>query len=596
MCSSALRPKYTRRTYNGLVMKSCLTAQHLSGINGFLAHGVKWNYKFPPFITREFFEAQKCVSNNHVAVVQIMPVLATAPRILFYDSCFMGLVAACKRHVIRVPDGSDTVLDNIENYMFRIILPELRILLKDFHYSLDVYYNHLTSSQQLEFDRLDLTTLGKRNCCVFCKGEKQQQANEPPKNRCISAMCAQHKYVMGAVVYALEQYMKKFKGYGGGLNWIQTGECYDRWAKNDYTVIQSDVSGMDRSVKMRLKNIIFDNIYKLIEDKVQHVDRALWDLHAYPILTTMIAKSFVDKSIVDLGSATVEGTVFSGSCDTTLMNTLVTVIIQRYTLDTYLSNYDYDLKGKGDDSVVVVFGKPDTIDIRNAYARVYYFTDQIKSPYMASYFKHGCGMTLKFLQISDSIDDIDFCSTNCFFCKNCNKYRVTRKIDRFIELSPWSSAVVNLPNTVRLAYYQNLYDSNNKWMKGLPIFTQLNNYLRTGVTLNYTLSGRQKKILPLNEIDALWYQKFFSNEPSESILSKFGKSDLYSMLNQTGDIQPCCGESYYDWLFEKLNLNRVEVDIICRQLEIIENDRYDCPLLTDALQYFESYKALKCYR
>ncbi len=584
--------------YSGLIYKTCLTQQHLNSLNAFIAEGVVWRYKFPKYFTPDFLIDNQCQSGTKIAVVQILPVLDTAPKIVYYDNCALALMAACKRQVIGVPKPSQHTLNRIKAYMNEVILPELSIILQDFHYSYEVWYNHLTYNQQLEIDAVDELSLHVRYCDIFCKGEKQQCDNkdEPPKNRCISALCAQHKKVMGPVVYSLEQYMKRFKGYCGGMNWTDIGKCIDNWHRTGgYQVVQSDVSGMDRSIVQQLKEIVFNAIYQLVEHAIDHVDINIWRLHAYPTVTRMNAQMFIDGGKQDLGYATISGTVFSGSCDTTLMNTLLTVILNRFTVETvlHISPCDYDLKAKGDDSMVVLDSNISSKEIIDAYSSVYYFAKDVSNPYSQFYLEHGCGLTLKYLHISDDFTDIDFCSTNCFYCVTCQQHRLTRRIDRFIELTPWSNAAINYNDEVRASYKQSLFDSNLTWMRGLPIFTELNNHLFTGNYKNYSLAGKQKKILPLTDTDKSWYNEFFKHESSyDDILRRFGKNEFYSMINQTGNIQHCCAASYLHWLDEKLNLDICDLTMIHDDI-VNADDEYSSPTLTEGLNYYHAQRRAK---
>lgn len=468
-------------------------------------------------------------------------------------------------------------------------MPEVTELLSEFHYSVDVWYNHLTEHQQREIDEIDLAEINYRDCTVFCKGEKQQLGSEPPKNRCISALNSHHKLVMGPVVYALEQYFKKFKGYCGGANWTDMAEIYDDWYEKDYQIIQCDVSGMDRSVTMELKEIIFHTIYDHVAPHIHHVEPETWKVHSTPRMTKMISNMYSEGKLNRYGTASILGTVFSGSCDTTFMNTVTTVVLNRFVAETKLSCVNYDLKCKGDDSVV---GLPRTYDkqtIVKAYATTYYFANQIKSEYAMFYGRHGSGLCLKYLQISNDTSDIDFCSTNVFRCKQCKKHRVTRRLDRFVELTPWSSAIVHLPYRLKLAYKQALHDSNLKWMRGLPIYTQLNDTLCTNVYDYYSLAGKTRRKRVLSTEDRIWQERFFSKIDDQTY-QLFGKQDYYSMINQTGDIQPCCSEYYFEWLFEKCGLSRLEVSAICKQIADNQNDILYSPLLSDALSHYSDYK------
>ncbi len=581
--------------YDRKIYKTCLTTQHIDSLNGFTAETVVWKYKFPQYFTHKFVIDHQCQPEKKIAVVQIMPTLNTSPKIVYYENCPLVLMAACKRQLISVPPPDDLFLDQLDNYMTTTILPELTVILDGFHYSYEVWYNHLTYAQQLEIDAVDDLDLNKRTCDIFCKGEKQQMdGNNMPKNRCISALNAQHKKTMGPVVYALEQYMKSFKGYCGGMNWVELAKCIDDWYKtNKYQVIQSDVSGMDRSVTQRLKEIIHHNIYQLVDNDIHHVSRETWQMHAYPVVTRMNATHYEQGNVVNFGYSTIEGTVFSGSCDTTLMNTLITVILNRYVVERVLGIHpcDYDLKAKGDDSVVVIDKGIGTDTITRAYSQVYYFSKNIKFDYAPFYLRHGCGLALKFLHISQDFDDIDFCSTNCFYCHTCRKHRITRRIDRFVELTPWSNAAINYGESIRAAYKQSLFDSNLTWMRGLPIFTELNNYLYTNNYTKYDLSGKPKRTIPLNDYDQAWYNKMFK-PTNDAILRLFGKNEYYSMVVQSGDIQACCAESYVKWLNVKLNLEHSDVLTIINDIQT-NYSQYLSPTLTEALSYYHRQREAK---
>jgi len=541
----------------------------------------------------EYVNELMCKFDNKIAVVQILPVLDTAPRIKYYDNCSLTLEAACRRQCTAVPDPSVNKLNQLRSYVNTVIVPELNEIFAEFHYSYEVWFNHLTASQQDEILEIDDTCLHVRNCSIFCKGEKQQDAVDPPKNRCISALNSHHKKIMGPIVYAAEQYIKVFKGYSGGCNWEDLGNIYKQWHDKDFKIVQCDISGMDRSVKMELKDIIFHTVYTILTPFVHHVSHELWQVHAFPVKTTMIANIFEKQELIDYGSATIDGTVFSGSCDTTFMNTLTTVVLQRFVMEVELGMApdDYDLLGKGDDSAVGLPKQIEDATIQRAYASCYYFTNDITDNLVNQYRAHGFGMTLKFLQITPYIDDIDFCSTNCFYCSKCEKYRVTRRLDRFIELTPWSAAVIPMPPKMRLAYKQNLYESNLAWMQGLPIFTQLNDYLQTNVYVDYNLAGRAKRKLPVNEFDTIWKNKMFGDKHhDEDVYKKFGKNDYYSMINQVGSIQNCCATDYALWLEHKYNLSPLTINVICKQISEVTDSVYTCPLLTDALQYYGEYK------
>lgn len=526
-------------------------------------------------------------------MAQILPTLEGVEPVIFYENCELNLRAACKRQCIAVPEGSSKFQSELQHYFDTVILPELTDILADFQYSYPVWYNHLTANQQQEMDRVDPDNLMPRNCSIFCKGEKQLGSTPPPKNRCICAMNSNHKYVLGPVTYALEQYLKNLKGYWGGKNWDDLAKVYDDWRNLDATIIALDIKGCDRSMKQWIKDMIMSPVYKLVEPFVYHVPLDVYKKHAYPQYTKLIAVQYENKSKISLGDATIKGTMLSGDMATKATNTLIVNVLVRFTIETYITREYPGLISCGDDNVSALPPMTPRSLIISAFSRTFYFAKQIENPYSFCYFNHGSGFILKYLQICSNTEDIDFCSTNVFFCENCKTHRVTRKLDRFIKLSPWSASVLSLNKLQRQGYCQNLYTSNLKWMKNLAIFTPLNDFLTYSQVEYYTLEGKQKKILPLTQDEMSWRDSFLPIARHSDLLRQFGKENYYSMLNIGGSIKSCCPVYYNKWLFSHFGLDQYELSVITQQITSAINS-YDSPLLLNALKYHNDYVASQC--
>lgn len=601
--------KLPNRCSFGKIFKTCLTQEHYETLNGILSKNVTWNCKIPPLLSKQQFNQLVCPSDKQdLALQQIMPKHRLAPKLCYYHNCPANLYAALKRQCLSTPSPNSFFLKKFKKWFDVVIQPEISELLKDFDYSFNVWFNHLTYKQQKEIEPFmvgnpDYISLQKRFASIFCKAEKQLcENNKLPKNRCISALCAAHKYCMGPIVYALEQYFVKFKGYGGGKSWPQLANKYLQWDQAEYKAVQSDFSGYDRTVSAELKEIVFFSIYKLIEPHVKHIDTNTYARHAYSNITTIYAEYFGKNMRNNLGSATIKGQVFSGSMDTTLMNTILTTVLMRYTIEEVLKipNHDYDLINKGDDSVVLLPHNIPNDNIVNAYKHTFVFQDNSKNDYINHFVQHGSGLQLKFLSIGQ-IDDIDFCSTQTFKCKKCNNYKITRKLDRFVSLTPWSRTIIDLKPEQQLAYKQNLYEANCCWMKGLPIFEQLNQYLKTGVKADYNLVGKQKKTLPLTQIETSWYFKYFDSKKMakfEKLSQAFGKEDAYQMIERINNTQDCCGKAYIDWLVDKSHSTSYSIELICKELsnDLDQNSEYTSYELESLLHTLEISKNDKIYR
>jgi hypothetical protein len=509
-------------------------------------------------------------------------------------------MAACRRQCTACPGDDDAFMDRIEAFFVRTILPEITDLFlnngsKGFQYSSNVWYNHLTAEQQAKIDNIDLETLMQRFAKEFCKCEKQpMEGCIFPKNRCISALCEQHKWVMGPVIYALEQYFKSFTGYCGGATWEDLAHSYDQWESLGLTcLIQSDFSGMDRTVRRRLMQLI-EMIYEHITPAIYHVPEDVWRRHAFVQKTTVYAEMFTKDGKLDFGSALITDTVFSGECSTTWKNTVVTIILHRFVIEELLGYTpdEYGIKAKGDDSEVVLPAGANTGNIRSAYSKAFYSADNFKWKFLPYFGYHGCGMTIKFLSISDSLTDADFCSTSTFHCAGCNHYRITRKLDRFIYLSCYSENVLSLNSQQRYAYMQNLYISNLNWMDNLPIFRAVNELLHTKVYTDYSLVGRNKAVLPLSLDEQLWKDSLFSKHSDSKIHDlqiRFGKNAAHTIVNQLTTILPCCVSSYYNHLFVKYGLNATAISSIESAISTSTGHTYTSNHLSLGLSAFDDH-------
>jgi len=550
------------------------------------------------------FNQYKCDNIDHqVGAVQITPICKDLNKIIIYKNCIHGLLAAMRRHVTHTVPSNKEFLLKLQNYVDTVIMPEFIELFQNFEYYYEIWYNHLTREQQMEIDDIDLNHITNILVGIFCKSEKQE-LEDPlnwPKNRSISAINAAWKYVMGPIVYAMEQYIKKMKGYWGGKNWEELGQHYQTaHNKQLFKTIQTDISGMDRSVTNELKQVVMWPFYNYIEQFVHHVDLNTFKKYAYMHEHHLQGNVYEHKMKKTVGSCVIDGTVLSGNMDTKLMNTLPNVILHRYVVEVLLNiNKDhYELIVTGDDSVVSLPTYLTNQDIVNAYKQVFIMAKNIDDELKIHYAHHGCGMTLKYLQISENINDADFCSTECFQCNTCNTYRITRKLDRYLKMTPWSTKINNLPVNQQNTYKNQLYIANLEWMDGLPIFRSLNSYLQvTSLNKINLTTGKQKKQLPLTPQMYKWKQMMIDSKMEQRLLElmkHFDKGEAYNMLARKQTINKCCIVAYYDRLFTKLGLTRNMVNSIEFDIENADHE-YTSPLLNYGLQYALNLKNKQCY-
>jgi len=568
-------------------MRSCLLPDHLNELQAPISNTIKWKVNQVKHLTNDLYEQLRCKNDSRVALLQIAPVNKYAEKIIYYDNCYLCTYAAIRRQCLSNIKPTINMLKRFSDYFDNTILPELQICFSDFEYYYEIWFNHLTTAQQkdmLRMENLTVTELYNRYASIFCKSEKQSyEGGKPPKTRCISALNDTHKYVMGPIVFAMEQYLKKFKGYCGGKNWEDLAQVYDEWKSKGYKIKGLDVSGFDKSICVDIKKIIFHQTYKLLEPYIHHVDLDLYRFHAYDETRNLYT------SIDDFGYITIEGSVLSGSMDTTALNTIAMISFIRFTIEDVLGAHpsDYQLLCKGDDTQLAIDNSYDDKSIIDAFRKVFCESGKIKF-FDPQYIHYGLGITMKFF-ISGNTDDIDFCSTHVFYCKGCKRHRITRRLNRYMTYLPYSNSILTLTNLQREAYKQNLYESNYNWHGNLPIFRALNAHLQTNVKTNYSLIGKNKSHKKLGIAAKNWHDKYLSNNLDDELLKcKFGKTEYYSMLPRKQKILDCCVETYYQVLYNKYNLT---TDTIRSIEDKIKNSiyEYDCEELIDAFQFNETY-------
>lgn len=439
------------------------------------------------------------------ACKKILPTADNTKDIVVYNNCKRTLLAACKRQLREQPSFNKRMVTGKSNpngkitykqFCDKIFKNEIIPILENFDYNVHEWYNHLTAKKQKEIDEYllggeikgkDLTTYG-----MFCKREKQIIDDKMPKNRAITAPHHSKKYVCGPVIWALEHlFGKHFKGYCGGKNWDELETLYEEYYKQGYVhTLQGDGSAFDSTQTYDLKYIdrlIAEHLVK--KDKIKHVDPKLFKLAMTARLKQIDLKLMTSKTVKNIGSVTVDGTVFSGDPDTTFGNTLRMAMYIRYTM--YLAGYEeneFQLICKGDDFAVFMQKIITQVQWENykGYRRskytiaqddLYYAIKtsfyQVWHPADTQYQKDdvGLGMVLKFLNIGD-FQDLDFCSTNVIqYQEGQNtKFKIIRKPDRMTPLSHWSCDALSYSSVQLKQYYLDLAVSMECWAKNMPFF------------------------------------------------------------------------------------------------------------------------------
>ena len=450
---------------------------------------------------------------------------------ILYAPCFKNNVSAIFRLIALKPKPTQMMLNHFEVYC-QSLQNEFTIILGDFTVDRNQWFNHLERKKQdevFQFVTTDdqLIDHGEflKNAHVyenFVKSEKQFLDNgEMPKTRCICAPSAYVKYIMGPVVLEMERLFKeKMFGYKVPQNWqlmeIELNKYHDEGFQ--YTT-QLDGSGFDLTQHPELKRIVDHKIYNLIPEDGLHTSiENFYNIYSVIEREVKVMIRTGGKN-VSVGRIVVKGQTFSGSPDTTLMNTVRMAIYNRYV--HYLAGIeeetDYKLWVKGDDVVVFykdpknqdkalqyyknVFADKSQVDyttVRNVGAhkhicvkctKEYVHDHPFKNAEHEQYpnqcpyedcewyhneinptnsriilLEHGLGQIAKFYKVGD-LTDIDFCSINVIRTLE-QKYKIIRKIENIQLKQNYSLKATHYNQAQFNLYNHELLTAAEKWLGG----------------------------------------------------------------------------------------------------------------------------------
>lgn len=579
-----------------LINSQCISEKTFEDLVGKQADIVDWKLDIPFDLDLKGYLELKCDKCNP-GLKKIIPTIQQANPVLIYHDCIANNYSSMRRDCIGLPVPERDMLTRFEQFSERIFEREIKPLLQNFEYSVSAYYNHLDHKQQRRWDTVDKTQLHRRIYGNFCKLEKQEITSQikNPKNRNIASPNEEYKYVMGPIVYRLEQIMKKKqKGYASGRSWTQREHLLNQRANKMLSkLIQGDGSGFDRTQYASLKQTCEMRIYRYLADAgyVYHVDEATFLLQALCQKVTFnvrqMEKSGKYTEIRKLGRVVKKGTVQSGNCDTTFGNTYRMVMYIRFIAEELLelSPEEYDLDCAGDD--FALFLSPYKTD--ESITRAFYqaFRPLIKGETDAV--KHGIGQVLKYLKIG-GIESCDFCSTETFWSEKQQSYKIIRKIDRFFTLTPYSRKCLQFSYKDQLHYLQSLYISNAEWIGNLPLLSAYNKLIGTYsayASHKYnpdikSKKGLQKKHVPLEKPH---YAKLYDEAAQarfDNLRLVFDSDDAYAMMDRVSD-KSGCEDDFYDYLSRTYSLTRAEVDqaskIILEAINKPLNHIIDLPIL-----------------
>lgn len=441
-----------------------------------------------------------CPCNHKPLYEQILGSFNDDDDVMAYKTCKHTIFAAAKRQMKAAPSPSLDVLKDFLNYSFQKIEEDIGPQLTNFGYSYNQWFNHLTLQKQKPMSVIQTLITDNPNPEILasispsnlhklladdyegiCKVELQHKDGKP---RMVCSIPQIVKYTMGPITWALEEICAhSFKGYCGGKNLTQMADMINQYIDQGFTkVVEGDGSAFDNTQDVCLK-AIDRYIYDRIQDKVYHVDKQRFHKYSHQLQKTMKLKYLDGKKIKELCRYTITGTVFSGDCDTTLMNTIRMALYNRYVNDKagWVYGEDYICFSKGDDFTVMY--KPYITDeqIENAYYS--YFCRSANPGELHNRTQFGLGQVLKFLEFGPP-SIIKFCSLRAWYV-DAEHIMLTRQPDKFYNIGKYSIKAKNMSNLQLYTYLNQLAIALEASYGGMHFFDAVaQSYRQKAMTLN----------------------------------------------------------------------------------------------------------------
>jgi hypothetical protein len=405
----------------------------------------------------------KCTCSDRPGFMQLFSYTTPDRDSIIYNNCKRCIFAAAKRQMKSAPTPDANVAREFVQWAKKKIDQLIGDDLADFGYSFNQWYNHLTRSKQKRMDAVHEYLFGNDNTKdhfssveemdprllryeAICKAEIQSLDGKP---RMVCSIPDLVKYVMGPVCWRLEElFAQKIPTYCGGLNLQQMEDKINHYIDLGFTVVaEGDGSAFDNTQDVLLKEI--DRyIYSLISERIHHVPQELFRHVSQAVYKVMDVITNQDKVRNTIMRYAVLGTVFSGDCDTTLMNTLRMGFYNWFTNEQAGLNLDehFVCFSKGDDFTVMYNYLVDVEQVKSAYSRYWLAKPKASGPIYDGcderYF--GIGQILKFIEFGPP-NTIKFCSLRAWYTNPHTQHIcLTRDPGKFTTLSKYSRKALHL--------------------------------------------------------------------------------------------------------------------------------------------------------
>lgn len=445
----------------------------------------------------------------------IFPYQPLNQEAILYRGCKRTILAAAKRQVKSAPNPDHLVVKSFLSFSKTKIVEHMGDDLRHFGYSFNQWFNHLNRAKQARmslvheyltgqpiqgFDThkfesyytgikslptrvafgngLSRATLNLTHYEGICKVEIQEIDGKP---RMVCAIPDLIKYVMGPICWRLEEMAQDhLPVYCGGMNLSEMEDKINHYIDQGFDLVaQGDGSAFDNTQDVSLKTL--DRwIYQMIEPFVYHVPKELFHYISQAIYKIMDVnmRDPITKKVKTLMTYAVCGTVFSGDCDTTLMNTI------RMGMYNWYTNEVMGLKlgthfvcwSKGDDFTVIYNRRlVNKNHIQAGYKRLWLSKPNAKaSPCLELYDDrtHGLGQILKMLDFGGP-DSFAFCSLNAWYTNlGSGHITLTRNVKKLFTLSNYSRKLKQMNNLTAAQYLVDQAEALFKSYGGIHIFDE----------------------------------------------------------------------------------------------------------------------------
>lgn len=440
-----------------------------------------------------------CTCVNRIRIKKILPVARNMDRVICYPQCPRSLFTSTLRQCVETVVGSKLSLNqkqikNYHSYCNKLLQDEIIPLIKqNFNYDVNSWLNHLKDRAKQEeimpfyndyLNGIKYRPTWERQATkytLFSKEEKQIVTTDEngkscyPKCRAISACSPTLKWIMGPVILELERIIgHHFKGYK--IN-NENGKQYKTWeeiedfledaySKGMTHSLDIDGSRWDTTQRLHMRYLSF-KIYEFLADNgyIHHVDQTLFKNASTAKNRTLTAKTYINNRSFTILSVNLEGTMFSGSPDTTFANTITNASVGRYIIEEIcqLSKTSYKLMTAGDDYSSIT-DKTNNSIIAQSVSQVW----------------SDLGLHPKYVLEGD-FSEITFCSTNVIPYKNQfdqQKFKLVRQIDRMNPLSHYSIQATSYSRGQLKKYYNSLADGLDHWAHNMPYYSQYSKAFR----------------------------------------------------------------------------------------------------------------------